>query len=151
MEEILENTNIELAYAIDSYRLLPTTTDNFMSSEDVYFNQNDYDRLFDFTKKRLSKYGDRSFFIRESSQEALKYVKDGELDLVFIDAEHTYDAVKLDIKTWCLKLKKSGILAGHDYDHPNFSGVKKAVDEFLGNINIKVNIENGYVWWAIIN
>jgi predicted O-methyltransferase YrrM len=39
---------------------------------------------------------------------------DGSLDLVFIDADHSYQAVKADIAAWRPKVKPDGILCGHD-------------------------------------
>ena len=63
--------------------------------------------------------------------------------MVFIDAEHTYNGVMVDIE-WA-KSMKIPIICGHDY-HPNHPGVKRAVDEsFLGNFKVK-----GSVWTAEI-
>lgn len=56
----------------------------------------------------------------------------GMFDLIFLDATHTYDALKADIQKWLPKLNKGGILAFHDYRHHDFPGVEQAVDEFFG-------------------
>ncbi|GAH12421.1 unnamed protein product, partial [marine sediment metagenome] len=65
-------------------------------------------------------------------------------DLVFIDAEHTYEAVQDDIATWLPLIKKSGgYITGHDYEHKNHPGVKKAVDEIFGT---DVEIRGDRVW-----
>lgn len=37
------------------------------------------------------------------------------LDFVYIDADHSYEAVKSDIEAWWKHLKPGGILAGHDW------------------------------------
>ncbi len=66
--------------------------------------------------------------VRMTSLEAAKTYKDGSLDFVFIDASHEYEDVKDDITTWLPKIKKGGILAGHDFGS---SGVNKAVHELL--------------------
>jgi len=51
------------------------------------------------------------------------------INIVYIDALHTYAAVKDDIKVWWPKIKPGGFLAGHDY-HSKWPGVIQAVDEF---------------------
>ncbi len=55
-------------------------------------------------------------------------------DFVFIDADHSYEAVKKDIEAWWPLVKDNGILGGHDYDHNNrgWPGVYKAVHEKFG-------------------
>ena len=75
--------------------------------------------------------GDRKYqSIRGLSTEVSKRFKDETLDTVFIDATHTYEAVKEDIAAWLPKVKKGGILAGDDYV-PGWDGVIKAVKEVL--------------------
>lgn len=71
-------------------------------------------------------YGDR--LLRMDTAEAAKLFPDDHFDFVFIDADHTYEGVKRDIEAWRPKVKN---FMGHDYDHPDFPGVKRAVDEFF--------------------
>lgn len=52
-------------------------------------------------------------------------------DIVWIDADHSYEAVTTDIKNYLSKVKKEGIICGHDYD---FKGVKKAVHEHFDTV-----------------
>ena len=47
-------------------------------------------------------------------------------DVVFIDGNHTYEHVKIDIEIWS---KKAKIILGHDYGRKEWGGVQKAVDE----------------------
>ena len=68
--------------------------------------------------------------IRTDSVSASKMYADESLDAVFIDADHRYESVKADILTWMPKVKKGGILAGHDYILAH-SGVILAVDELV--------------------
>eukprot|EP00294_Goniomonas_avonlea_P011841 CAMPEP_0114567426 /NCGR_PEP_ID=MMETSP0114-20121206/15472_1 /TAXON_ID=31324 /ORGANISM="Goniomonas sp, Strain m" /LENGTH=183 /DNA_ID=CAMNT_0001754009 /DNA_START=42 /DNA_END=591 /DNA_ORIENTATION=+ len=63
-------------------------------------------------------------------------IPDDSLDLVFIDAEHTYDGTLADLEAFYPKLKEGGMLAGHDYSdgysYKNYRfGVKRAVDDFV--------------------
>lgn len=53
------------------------------------------------------------------------------MDMVFIDAGHTYEEVQADLKAWSGKALK--LLAGHDYTDANHPGVRRAVDERFGD------------------
>ena len=57
---------------------------------------------------------------------------DGELDLLYIDGNHSYEFVKEDILAWMPKVRSGGIVSGHDYDPENFPGVVKSVKEIFG-------------------
>lgn len=71
------------------------------------------------------------------------YYDNKSLDFVFIDAAHDYDNVYKDISYWYPKVKDTGVIAGHDYD--SSVGVKKAVNEFFGEINVKKQ-ENCWIY-----
>jgi hypothetical protein len=58
-----------------------------------------------------------------------QYVKDASVDLVYIDACHSLECVRDDIKAWWPKLKSGGVMAFHDYESVDY-GVKQAVNEF---------------------
>lgn len=66
--------------------------------------------------------------LREPSVVAAGLVSDETFDLVFIDADHSYRAVRDDIAAWLPKVTHGGILAGHDYNY-EWPGVIRAVDE----------------------
>ena len=68
---------------------------------------------------------------------------DASLDFVFIDAEHTYDAVKQDIAAWEPKIKPGGWVMGHDYCD-KFPGVRQAVQERYGGREIALGPDD--VW-----
>jgi len=71
--------------------------------------------------------------IKQYSRVASTFYKDNSLDFVFIDAHHTYEAVKDDINCWYPKVKPDGILAGHDFwdqaHSRHIAEVNKAVEE----------------------
>jgi glycosyltransferase involved in cell wall biosynthesis len=52
------------------------------------------------------------------------------VDMVFIDADHRYEAVKADILAWLPKAKK--LIGGHDYS-AGWPGVNQAVQEIFGD------------------
>jgi predicted O-methyltransferase YrrM len=76
--------------------------------------------------------------IRGHSQDVVSKYQDETIDFCFIDGSHEYEDVKKDIMAYLPKVKKGGILAGHDYD-AIWNGVIQAVDEIL----VKVEIVNG--------
>lgn len=75
----------------------------------------------------------RRTILRATSTDAAAQVPDGSFDLVFIDADHAYEAVVEDIELWLPKVRPGGVLGGHDYDDrwtkARGYGVVQAVDE----------------------
>jgi len=68
------------------------------------------------------------------SKDIAPMIEDGSLDLVFIDGDHSYEGVRLDIDLWLPKVREGGVISGHDYNNTNkygdaFKGVDKAVHE----------------------
>ena len=86
-----------------------------------------------------AKYGKRLVAIEALSTDGAVHIPDSSLDLVFIDADHSYEWVKKDIAAYKPKLKPSGWLTGHDIDFP---GVNRAVNEVV----VKYDIGPNNVW-----
>lgn len=89
------------------------------------------------------KYKDRLKALCGPSNAVFNQISDQSLDLVFIDASHSYEYVKQDIINYRSKLRPGGWLTGHDIDLP---GVKQAVDELVVNYEIGPN----RVWYTQI-
>ena len=75
--------------------------------------------------------------IVKTSEEAAKEFKEP-VELVFIDADHDYDMVKLDFELWYPKLVDGGIIVLHDTN--NWPGPKKVAEEFIYKSNNFKNI-----------
>lgn len=82
--------------------------------------------------------------IRGDSAESSIHFNDDSVDFVYIDAAHDYNSVIKDVKSWLPKVKRGGILAGHDYGNTG-SGVHTAVDELLGKQNLRV-VDNIWIY-----
>jgi hypothetical protein len=68
---------------------------------------------------------------RNTSAESCSQFADNYFDWIYIDGNHQYEFVKLDLETFLPKLKPHGLVAGDDYGSPGWwqDGVTKAVDE----------------------
>ena len=69
----------------------------------------------------------------------------GEYDVVYIDGDHSYEAVRADIAAYSGKLAAGGWLCGHDY-HAGYPGVIQAVDEWRENRPVTVYADGS---WAV--
>lgn len=52
------------------------------------------------------------------------------IDFLYVDADHSYKGTLHDLKLWVPHVTRGGLIAGDDYDHPRYPGVKAAWDEF---------------------
>ncbi len=139
--------SIKTYYAIDPWQWYPTYKDSLAECSDTehFNNQEKMDEKFKLFKKRIEKYRNKVKILRMFSNEAAGHIKDRSLDFVFIDGNHSYEYVKEDIQLYLPKVKKNGLIGGHDYDYPGIEGVKKAVDEFFNPI-----VEDNNTWWHYV-
>lgn len=59
------------------------------------------------------------------------------VDFMFIDGSHEYEHVAQDITLAKRVVRPGGLIAGHDYGWP---GVRRAVDELLGEVQVRGSI-----------
>jgi len=55
------------------------------------------------------------------------------VDLLFIDADHSYEGCKADLEAWYPLVNEGGVILMHDYTEKG-CGVKKAADEFFAKV-----------------
>jgi hypothetical protein len=65
--------------------------------------------------QNIEGYESRAFMLRGLSSDMASRFEDNSLDLVYLDGNHAYEWVKEDIELWWPKIKKGGVLTGHDY------------------------------------
>jgi len=118
-ERMLNNLNIIEMHLIDVW-ITPDDLKNRYNYEDFYTNV--CQRFEDDNNIKI---------YREDTVKSANNFKDKYFDFVYIDADHSYLGCKKDISAWWPKIKKGGILCGHDYYCCD--GVKKSVDEFFKN------------------
>lgn len=61
----------------------------------------------------------------------IEQLADDGIDLAFIDGDHEYPGVMTDLEILCPLIKRSGILAMHDYGRDSLPGVYQAASEYL--------------------
>jgi precorrin-6B methylase 2 len=67
-----------------------------------------------------------------------------DVDMTFIDGEHTLKAVAEDVRDWFPKTRV--LLCGHDYGHPDYPGVKDLIDSaFEGRFAVAPGTSIWYV------
>lgn len=149
LEELINKNNYRIIAEIGVSKGL--TADYLLRKckiDSYYMIDPDPNEVFERT---IPKFYTNAYFIRTTSKEAVDIIKEP-LDLIFIDADHGYGSVKEDILLWLPKIRKGGIICGHDYiDLPN--RVKKAVDELFVDFHLEDDIlEDGKikVWWKYV-
>ena len=58
---------------------------------------------------------------------------DDSLDLLFLDGDHSYLAIRRDFEDWSPKIKAGGYLAMHDVVHAVHEGPRRVVEELIAN------------------
>jgi len=122
-------------YAIDPWHSYASTGRGAKNQERQEF-------LYKHTQRALAPYNDCTI-IRKTSMDAVHYFKDRSLDFVYIDGDHNFKHVAEDIYDWTWKVRKGGIVAGHDYFTPilsirnNINHVGPVVDAFMKALRIK--------------
>ena len=120
--------------------------------------------LYKLVKDKFEMYSDMITIMKGYSHDCLEKLDDNSCDIIFIDADHMYDSCKKDIESSLPKIKKGGILSGHDCEsfaqvnnfppeafnyefwcgvHP---GVIQAVYDTIGITDIK----GACVWYTTI-
>ena len=116
------------------------------------YEQSWHDFNYESAKKHVEKYGDKAIFLKGMSTDVVENIPAESLSFIYIDATHTYEAVLEDLKTYFPKLKKGGIMSGHDYLCKDY-GVEQAVIEFCSQMGYIPNtipeesIENASFWF----
>lgn len=88
-------------------------------------------------RENIAHWGVKVILLQETSASGCRKIEDESVDLLFIDGDHQYHAVKWDILNYGPKVKKGRIFCGHDYQKCHL-GVREAVDEIFGENSFQV-------------
>lgn len=131
-ENILNVCNPKELILIDKFPPKDISSGNVDGNNIISFNGN---YLFKLVSEKF-KNNKNVKIIRDYTYIALSNFPDDYFDMIYIDADHSYEGCKRDLYIALNKLKEGGLIMCHDYEInsekclQNFSfGVKKAVDE----------------------
>lgn len=117
--------NIKKLYGVDSWA--PFEDWNGPVTQELQ------DLAYAATIATLKPFENRIKLIRSTSTEAANYFRDESMDFVFIDGDHSHEGVLNDLTLYYPKVKKGGIISGHDFSFPSVGG---AIGSFIHNSKI---------------
>ena len=114
-------TKVAILTCVDSW--IPGYDDkDAASSTDMKLVEETFDKIVSDHSGKITK-------IKGKSEDVCPRFEDNSLDIVYIDAEHTYRALTRDISIWKEKVKDTGWICGHDWQRED---LRRAIIEVLG-------------------
>lgn len=95
-------------------------------------------------EKSLSSFNERASIMQVRSLIAARRFNENQLSFVYLDGDHSAEAIKVDLKAWWPRIAAGGILAGHDWEMPHIADfpwrhtVTPAVTEFSGKKGLDI-------------
>ncbi|MFL2650674.1 MAG: class I SAM-dependent methyltransferase [Anaerolineales bacterium] len=142
-ESILKLLNMQELILIDPWERAINNKTNDNNEKYLFHKSRHEITLAKFSKNSKVK------IINDFSIEAAKMFDDHYFDFVYIDGDHSYEAVINDLYAYYPKLKQFGVLCGDDYGHPSGLGVIQAVQEFSKEKQLLVNYREDNQFWMV--
>jgi hypothetical protein len=130
---IFDIVNPNKLYLVDIFKGNMGSGDKDGKNMEFVILDDEYNKLVDYFKDN-----ENVFVIKNDSETFINSLPNDYLDVIYIDADHSYQSVKSDLKSSFDKVKNNGFICGHDYNFEQFPGVCKAVDEFCDEQNLKI-------------
>jgi predicted O-methyltransferase YrrM len=111
----------------------------YLDNEMVFARDND---LFAEFKKNVGHFSNLRIK-RGNTAEMATGMSD--VDMLFVDAGHDFDAVMADLTAWAPTVIKGGLICGHDY---GFYGVKAAIENYFG-YSIPRTMPESTIWSTV--
>jgi predicted O-methyltransferase YrrM len=131
-------------WCVDTWEGTPT------DSTGSWAEQYGYDKLFETFRDNIGDLLDEDVKVLKGlSVDVANSMEPQEVDIVFLDAGHDYDAITADLRAWIPHVAKNGVLCGHDYCM-EFPGVVQAVTEFCAEAGMSPQVVNGSCVWMFL-
>lgn len=117
-QQILSKSNLSKLYCVDCWM------DNFGTGHKQGPEYKKGNLRKEEALRTLSEFEGRYEVIHEYSKEAAQKIPDNSLDFCYIDGDHSLGGVYEDVTTWIKKMKKGGIISGHDFSDSSKSGMR---------------------------
>lgn len=118
-EQIVRSVKPKRLYLVDPWKFFPEYHRRMYGGA-VASSQNQMDEIYKDVVKSFARKKE-TLIIRDLSSKASKRIKNGSVDFVYIDGNHSFEYVYEDLGRYYKKLKRGGILAGDDF----FWGIKE--------------------------
>lgn len=106
--------------------------------------QAEMEKIYERAKKRLGKYPN-NVIVRKYSMDAVNDFENESLDFVYIDGNHEFRYIAEDLYEWPKKVRKGGIISGHDY----FTPVQREICAVAAIVNTYVEWFEIKKWYAL--
>ena len=137
---ILENCpNVVKLHGVDSYE--PYQDWN------GFVDQEHNDKTKAIALENMKEFGDRwELFTERSDMFSVQTVGNPDYDFIYVDGDHSYAGVLMDLRNYYSHVRSGGIFAGHDY---NLGTVRQALDEFRSEnkVRIPINLIDNNTWF----
>jgi hypothetical protein len=128
---MFEYLDIKKAYLIDPFDFSIANKHNPTDGTNRHLHSD----LYNETKAKLEKYESKIEWILKESEYGHSSIPDNELDFIFIDGAHNYEAVYKDLVYYYPKVKLGGIISGDDFSNKfKGFGIIEAVNDVLDEI-----------------
>lgn len=128
-----------LRVGLEMYAVDPWLSYGDYQPRDPEYYQRHQNRVYESAKENLAPWVDTGMchMVRKKSMDAVGDFEDESIDFVYIDGHHGFKYVTEDIWEWSKKVKKGGVISGHDYAYgkwkelgPYVLQVKEVVDAY---------------------
>jgi len=149
-----QRPDVTLLLMVDNWQTVDQQPAAYKATRDIHALHSDPARVASHraqAEARAALFPGRARIMAMESAAAAQLVPDHSLDLVFIDADHSFEGVSIDIAAWLPKLRAGGWIGGHDYRNPDPAfrfGVDRAVDEWAAAGARVIETDANFTWWS---